>query len=219
MQPAVKSPGRGRPAKPEHRVQEKAAVRASILAAARLLIVRDGFRALSIRKLSAAVRYSPGAIYLYFPSREAIARELCLGGYRDLLVRLREAARPEAGPEANLHALFTAYLEFGLAEPETYRLIFMEEPEYLAAVFAERPADDPATRAYELLVDAARALLSPGSRAPRSPTSAVTLAEACWAAMHGIVSLKLSCPAFLTTSPAELCQLILAGLRRGGVAG
>ena len=139
------------------RAQDVAATRTRILRAARRIIVRQGFAALSIRKLAAMVRYAPGTIYLYFKNREAIGRELCLQGYRELLTCLQAAVRQEANPAANLRALFMAYLEFGLNRPETYRLIFVDEPEYLAAVFAKRPVDDPATQAYRLLVDAARA--------------------------------------------------------------
>lgn len=197
----------GKKARP---VEDVEAVRARILLAARRLILRHGLHALSMRKLAAQVRYAPGTIYLYFKNREAIARELCINGYRELLACLQATAQPGDDPAANMHRLCTAYLQFGLTQPETYRLIFVDEPEYLAAVFAQRPADDPATQAYELLVDAARAIPMAGK--PRSRASAVELAEACWAAMHGIVSLKLTCPAFPTTAPERLCRHLLDAL-------
>jgi hypothetical protein len=127
-----------------------------------------------------------------------------------LLAHLQAAAREGSDPAVTLRALCTAYLEFGLAHPETYRLIFVDEPEYLTAVFAKHPADDPATQAYQLLVDAARAI--PAAGRTRSKASAVELAEACWASMHGIVSLKLSCPSFPITSPEALCLLLLKSL-------
>ena len=199
-----------RPGKRARRAEEVAATRARILLAARRLILRHGLHALSIRKLATQVRYAPGTIYLYFQNREAIARELCLGGYRELLACLQVAARPASDPASHLHALCTAYLEFGLAQPETYRLIFLDEPEYLAAVFAERPADDPATQSYQMLVDAARAIPLAGKA--RTRASAIELAEACWAAMHGVVSLKLTCPTFPTIAPEKLCRRLLDGL-------
>lgn len=184
--------------------------------AARRLIVEDGFRALSIRKLASEIQYSPAAIYLYFESREAIARELCLQGYRELLRCLHVAIQATADPQANLRACFAAYVNFGLSEVETYRLIFIDEPEYLAAAFANWPADNPATQAYRLLLDVAQAVLCvDGGEPPR--LSVVEFAETCWAAMHGIVSLKLTCPAFPTT-PVEVLgrstvELLLRGLR------
>ena len=192
------------------RAQDVAATRVRILEAARRIIVRQGFAALSIRKLAGMVRYAPGTIYLYFQNREAIGRELCLHGYRELLARLQAAAQESSEPAANLRALFMAYLEFGLAQPETYRLIFIDEPEYLAAVFARRPVDDPATQAYRLLVDAARALPDGGTARPEA--SAIALAEACWAAVHGVISLKLTCPSFPATAPRTLSLLLLDGL-------
>ena len=194
------------------RAENVAATRAKILQAARRIILRQGLGALSIRKLATQVRYAPGTIYLYFKNREAIARELCLHGYRELLACLQAAGGPGDSPATRLRALFTAYLNFGLANPETYRLIFVDEPAYLAAVFADRPADDPATQAYQLLVDAARALPTPGKA--RSRASAVELAEACWAAVHGVVSLKLTCPSFPTTPPETLCRRLLDGLTK-----
>ena len=192
------------------RAKDVEATRTRILQAARRMIVRKGFRALSLRKLAAQVRYAPGTIYLYFENREAIARELCLQGYAELLARLQAVRQIDADPAANLRALFTAYLEFGLTRPETYRLIFVDEPEYLAAVFAKPLTDDPATQAYQLLIDAAKAL--PAAGEVRSEASAIQFAEACWAAVHGIVSLKLTCPSFPTTPPETLCRLMLEGL-------
>ncbi len=188
-----------------------AAVRAKILLAARRIILQQGLHALSMRKLATQVRYAPGTLYLYFRNREAIAHELCLQGYRELWERLQAVRQEGTDPDANMRALFGAYLDFGLTQSETYRLIFVDEPEYLAAVFAQRPADDPATRAYRLLVDAARALPSPTGET-RSQASAVSLAEACWAAVHGVISLRLTCPSFPTTAPEILCRLLLDGL-------
>ena len=68
--------------------------------------------------------------------------------------------------------------------------------------------DDPGARAYGLLVDAAAALIAAGRRLPKvgkpaRAATAVEFAETIWAALHGIVSLKLTCPAF-PTSPAEV---------------
>ena len=202
-----KRQGQASPRRRTQRAQDVAATRARILQAARRIIVRQGFAALSIRKLAGMVRYAPGTIYLYFKNREAIGRELCLQGYREMLIRLQAAVREGADPAANLRALFMAYLKFGLTQPETYRLIFVDEPEYLAAVFAKRPVDDPATQAYRLLVDAARA--QPEGGAARPEASASALAEACGAAIHGVISLQLTCPSFPTTAPQELSLLLL----------
>lgn len=206
-----KSGGQGEkktpPALTERR-EEKERVRERILDAAQKMMIEDGFRALSIRKLAGQVGYSAGNIYLYFENREAIARELCVRGYAEMLAWLEEGAATAAEPAAKLRAAGTAYLRFGLARPEMYRLIYMDDPAYLEAVFAQRREDDPATRAYELLVELAASVL--GTKTDRA--AAVRLAESCWAAMHGIVSLKLSCPSFPRTEPEVLCEAALDAL-------
>ncbi|MDB6080505.1 MAG: TetR family transcriptional regulator [Akkermansiaceae bacterium] len=190
------------------RQEEKERVRERILDAAQKMMIEDGFRALSIRKLATRVQYSAGNIYLYFENRDAIARELCLRGYAEMLAWLEKGAATASKPGAKLRGASAAYLQFALARPEMYRLIYMDDPAYLEAVFAERREDDPATRAYELLIDLAAATL--GAQADRP--QAVKLAESCWAAMHGIASLKLSCPTFPRTSPEILCEAALDGL-------
>jgi AcrR family transcriptional regulator len=196
------------PAVLTERQEEKGRVRERILDTAQKMMIEDGFRALSIRKLAARVGYSAGNIYLYFENREAIARELCLRGYAEMLSCLEEGAAAASKPGAKLRGASKAYLEFALARPEMYRLIYMDDPAYLEAVFTERREDDPATRAYELLVELAAATL--GAKAPRP--QAVKLAESCWAAMHGIASLKLSCPTFPRTPTEALCEAALGGL-------
>ena len=87
----------------------------------------------------------------------------------------------------------------------------MEDAAYLKAVFAEPVENDPATASYEILIKNAADLMAAGLQLPeiRKPgkparaVSAVELAESFWASLHGIVSLKLTCPGF-PSAPAEL---------------
>lgn len=188
----------------ERRARDKAALRGRILDAAREIALRDGFEGLTMRKLAAAVEYAPGTIYLHFAGRDAIARELCLEGYRALWTALEPAAGI-ADPRARLAALARAFVGFGLAQRETYRLILMEEPKLLDEIYRDRPIDDPdgpGTRAFLALVQAFADL---GAAAPDRR------AEVLLATLHGIVSLKLTCDRFLRT-PAE--DLVEAALER-----
>lgn len=94
--------------------------------------MREGFAALSMRKIADAIEYSPATLYLHFASRDEIAQALCAEGYAQLL----ETFVPLAGiadPAERLKALGRAYVAFGVAHPETYRLIFMEDPSYTGA--------------------------------------------------------------------------------------
>ncbi|PRY03588.1 TetR/AcrR family transcriptional regulator [Paraburkholderia sp. BL25I1N1] len=116
----------------ERKNRQKQALRERILDAARRIVMREGFAALSMRKIADAIEYSPATLYLHFASRDEIAQALCAEGYAQLL----QTFVPLAGiadPVERLKALGRAYVAFGVAHPETYRLIFMEDPSYTGA--------------------------------------------------------------------------------------
>ncbi|MFM0553684.1 TetR/AcrR family transcriptional regulator [Paraburkholderia sediminicola] len=205
----------------ERKNRQKQALRERILDAARRIVMREGFAALSMRKIADAIEYSPATLYLHFASRDEIAQALCAEGYAQLL----ETFVPLAGiadPAERLKALGRAYVAFGVAHPETYRLIFMEDPTYTGAALsgapkgkavagedggvtasdeasgeAAPPEDDPGEAALHIMISALEELKAAG-RLSASMDVAVW-AEAFWANLHGIVALNLTCPVFPTT--------------------
>ncbi|HEY3596938.1 MAG TPA: TetR/AcrR family transcriptional regulator [Paraburkholderia sp.] len=180
---------------PERKNREKQALRERILDAARRIVMREGFSALSMRKIADAIEYSPATLYLHFESRDEIARALCTEGYAQLLNTL-EPLLPIADPAERLKAIWRAYVTFGVTHPETYRLIFMEDPTYIGAAFASaaQAGEDTGDAAFRLVADAVEALKAQG-QVPASVDSEVWT-EALWATMHGIVALRLTCPVF-----------------------
>jgi AcrR family transcriptional regulator len=203
----------------ERKNRQKQALRERILDAARRIVMREGFAALSMRKIADAIEYSPATLYLHFASRDEIAQALCAEGYAQLL----ETFVPLAGiadPAERLKALGRAYVAFGVAHPETYRLIFMEDPSYTGAALggalkgraagedmAVTPADaaggdsaepenDPGEAALHIMISALEELKAAGGL-PAS-TDVAVWAEAFWATLHGIVALNLTCPVFPT---------------------
>jgi len=218
-------PVKGEITKPQQRrEQARAAIRQEIVAASRQIIAREGFGALTMRKLARHVGYSPAAIYLHFRNRDEIARDVSRMGYAELLVALSSAVDASPGDAVSrLRALCAAYVRFGLENPQTYSLIFMEDPAYLAAVLAQQAADDPGARAYALLVDTAEALIADGRKLPNvgkppRAATAVEFAETIWASLHGIVSLKLTCPAFPTSSAEVLMPIMVESLLGSPIA-
>ena len=116
----------------DRKKRQKQALRERILDAARRIVMREGFAALSMRKIADAIEYSPATLYLHFASRDEIAHALCAEGYAQLLETFVPLAQI-ADPAERLKALGRAYVAFGVAHPETYRLIFMEDPSYTGA--------------------------------------------------------------------------------------
>jgi AcrR family transcriptional regulator len=208
----------------ERREHARERIRQEILDISRRIITEEGFGALTMRKLAERIGYSPAAIYLHFRNRDEIAHEVSRTGYADLFAALSSAVGAKQNdPASRLRALCQAYVGFGLENPQTYSLIFMEDPAYLAAVLAHPAEDDPGARAYALLVEAAGALIAAGRRLPKvgKPARTATpieFAEAIWAGLHGIVSLKLTCPAF-PTAPAEILTTLMVESLLGDLAG
>ncbi|EEA03946.1 transcriptional regulator, TetR family, partial [Burkholderia sp. H160] len=189
----------------ERKNRQKQALRERILDAARRIVVREGFAALSMRKIADAIEYSPATLYLHFESRDDIARALCAEGYAQLLATFVPLTQI-ADPADRLKAIGRAYVAFGVEHPETYRLIFMEDPSYTGAALggaagvanaAGEPDEDPGTAALHIMIDALDELRAAGrlSASVASMEPAVW-AEALWASLHGIVALNLTCPVF-----------------------
>lgn len=167
-------------------------LRAHILDAARAIVVRDGFDALSMRKIAEVVGYSPASLYLHFASRDAIAHALCIEGYAQLLASLH-THDSMLDPGERVKAMAHAYVAFGLAHPEVYRLIFMQNRAYTDAAFG-----DPEAAGESPLSLFTQALASTASTASSdSPPPAA--AEIVWTALHGIVSLSLTAAKYLPT--------------------
>ena len=192
----------------ERKERQRAELRERILRVAREMVIKEGFGALSMRKLADAVEYAPATLYLHFENRDAIARALCVRGFQDLLAVLEPAAAIE-DPAERLSRLAQAYLAFGLKHPETYRLIFMEDPKLSADLFQDKQGG-AGPRAFALLVRAFNDLKSAGRALEAAPSE--QLAEVFWAGLHGILSLKLTCSGFQGAPAEALARTLVATL-------
>src|SRR5438067_7080217 len=114
----------------ERRGRVREAVRRAILAAARDLFVRDGYRNVSIRKIAEKIEYSPAAIYGYFPSKDDIFYALAEEGFRLLhasgdLATL-DAALVRLEPLDRITTIFWRVYEFSRQHPQYFELMFLD---------------------------------------------------------------------------------------------
>ena len=202
----------------QRKERQKAELRQQILRAAREIVFRDGFAALTMRKIAEAVEYAPGTIYLYFESRDEIAKQLCIQGFQELLEALQPATAI-ANPLDRLIAIAKSYVCFDTINSETYRLIFMENPKFTNAALQETPIDasgGPGSQTFHFLVSAFDELKA--QHRMTTDADSVHFAQVLWTALHGIVSLKLTCAGFLTAPAEELVttmvRTFLDGLRQ-----
>ena len=65
----------------ERKIKHREEVRASILEAAREVVLKEGWQALSIRKIAEAIDYSVPVIYDHFINKEALLLEFVTQGF------------------------------------------------------------------------------------------------------------------------------------------
>lgn len=143
------------------------------------MVERGGLEALSINKLAATVDYTPGALYRYFPSKDALLAALVLRVLEDVRAhadRAVAALGPKASPLARVFGIVHGYRAFARAKPHRFGLLAMTmaEPRVLlnepasAAPVVVASMSAMQTLA-DALLDAERAgLLSPGDLAERT---------------------------------------------------
>ncbi len=165
--------------------------RGEILDAAKQLFLTDGFERATIRKIAATVGVSSAALYLYFPDKDAILRAIAESTFETLLATLEESQRQADTDLERVRAGLRAYVAFGLAHPDEYRLTFLAKmiassgPGRQAGACQKVPA---AARSFDILATSIQQLMHAGVFRPGDP---ILLTEAVWASMHGVTALML----------------------------
>ncbi|WP_078311546.1 MULTISPECIES: TetR/AcrR family transcriptional regulator [unclassified Mycobacterium] len=148
-------------------------LRAAILASAADMVARRGPTELSLRELARESGVSHAAPAHHFGDRRGLFTALAADGFTKLAGAL-DGARPD------FHAAALAYVDFALAHPGHYAVMF--EPALLDSTDARLTA--ARVRAGAAL-DAGIATLTPR----QTSADKVTAARAAWSLVHGFVSL------------------------------
>lgn len=171
----------------------------ALLAAGLDIAAEGGPEALSLREAARRAGVSPTAVYRHFDDRTA----LVLAVKKVVLARLAAAMntalarRLPRGMDAPTRArehlvrIGTAYVDFALAHPGEYRLVFAERhfPDDASPGAAE--ADDDSSSPYDILSAVLDEMVATGAM----PAKARPGAEApAWAMVHGLASLMLEGP-------------------------
>jgi AcrR family transcriptional regulator len=96
-----------------------------IFAAARKLLDREGAEAVTMRRVADAVGITPMAIYRHYPDHSALLNSLADRGFEDLVGAVN-ARRLPVDLEARLLAMLDVHLDYALANPRLYELMFLK---------------------------------------------------------------------------------------------
>ncbi len=167
-------------------------MRTAILSAAAGIFEAEGIDGLTIRAVAQAVGYSPGAMYEYFDSKEAILTALYFGGTDGLggfCDRAVAALSPDASAIDGIVALGHAYRTYALAHPDLYRLVFggFKSPPMAPPVDCD--GDEDESGGFGTLAAVAARGVAAGDLEDLPPE---VIAITAWAAVHGFVSLEVT---------------------------
>ncbi|MCC6132703.1 MAG: TetR/AcrR family transcriptional regulator [Acidobacteria bacterium] len=174
----------------ERKEREKQAVRTRILDAARELFIRDGYEAVTMRRIAEAIEYSPTTIYLHFKDKDALIRELCRTDFALFGAAFRQAGE-ERDPIERIRKSGHAYIRFGVEHPNHYRLLFMTPSQMSATEHEEFHQKEPELDAYAFLKQAVEEALAAG-RFRQELTDSDLISQVLWAGVHGVVALHIT---------------------------
>ncbi|MGB5092129.1 MAG: TetR/AcrR family transcriptional regulator [Parvibaculum sp.] len=184
--------------------------REQIIAAARDLFTTRGVDNVSMRKIATRVGITQAAIYQHFEDKAAILFALSEGFFQGMIANFVARLDPTLEPLAAFRASLKAYVEYGLSRPEEYRLVFMTSNSQIVGTGHRTPPDmsgeaqsDAGKIAFSILHDRVRELVETGQIRGNDPDA---MAEAIWAAGHGIVSLLITHQTFEWTQTDRLVE-------------
>jgi AcrR family transcriptional regulator len=184
----------------ESRAMYKSAVQSEILKAARELFVHEGYEAFSLRALARRIGYSPAAIYKHFKGKREIFERLAEESFAALAEASAKIGDTGAqDPVDRLTRGMTAYVDFGLKNPDHYRFAFL-----LQRPAGSRPAKTRGS--YESLRNRVLACIDAGSF---GSGDCELMAQSLWAAAHGITSLLIQKPTFLWVARRKLINQVI----------
>lgn len=163
----------------ERKGRERAEREQRIIEAARVIAEREGWSAVTIRRLAEEIEYSQPVLYSHFENRDAIVAAVAVEGYRELTAALRQAAQGSTDRQNALENVAMAYLAFARAHPKLYEAMFAMQA---GLRFAEADTQSELKDAFAALA----AVVAP------SKSDVETTTETFWAALHGLAELEHS---------------------------
>jgi AcrR family transcriptional regulator len=161
----------------ERKNRQLAEREANIVSAARAIADREGWEAVTIRRLAQEIEYSQPVLYSHFENKDAIVGAVAVQGFKEMTEALIQAAEA-SGVEGNaLKNVAVAYLSFASSSPSLYDAMFIL-PTNLR--FGDIESIAPLRAAFAAL----KLVVGPLCDNVDAAT------ETVWAALHGLAQLE-----------------------------
>lgn len=115
-------------------------LRQRILQAVARLHGLGGYDAVTMRAVAKDVGVSAMSLYRYFPNKAALLKEVWSGVLDEALSAARANNQLDTSSIGRLRRLYTSYIQFWLAHPQDFRLVFDPNSELPADLVTNGPA-------------------------------------------------------------------------------
>lgn len=169
------------------------AVKEIIRDAALEIIFNEGFNALSMRKIGKKTAMTAANLYNYFSSKDEIYLSIQQKGFEILGQQFSIINQENADPVVQLKKMLKSYIEFGVANPDLYEIMFTRNtPKYSDYIGTklEPAAIEEKETALLLMKEAIKLLKNIIKQNPTVNVPDVRFRVIqVWTAIHGVVSL------------------------------
>ena len=188
----------------ERSLKQKEVVREAILEAAKTIVLKEGWQAVSIRKIADAIGYSLPVVYNHFENKDAILEEFVKQGFEMLGKTMATAKGKSKDPAQQLTDMAIAYFEFAFLQREYYQMMFG-----LGMPSCERVIQIPEIGNYAAIVVSTIQVLS---NAQQVEEKTILKYHTFWSILHGLSSINM---VNMTATPNEMQQRVLLDAVQG----
>jgi AcrR family transcriptional regulator len=190
----------------QRREREKETLRQEILDAARDLFVKEGYENVSMRRIAEKIEYSPTTIYLYFEDKASLLFAICDETFAKLAKKMETIVKERDDPVEALKRGCRAYVEFGLKNPNHYRVTFINHPQLNLGPDHYLRDGSMGMKAYGFLRAGVEECIKQ-KRFRDCDLDATT--QMIWAGGHGLTSLLITKPDFPWVNKHQLIDLMI----------
>lgn len=162
-------------------------LRERILDASRALLLEEGYRNFSLRRVAGLVGVTATSIYLHFENKDHLIHNLIDESIQKLNDELEQTASKVADPVSRLEALARTYVEFALDYPREYQIIYFVSSDEMARYPKQKFRQ--ARKGYEILI---RTIEEGVEKKLMKEDDPRTASYIFWAQLHGVMSVVLT---------------------------
>jgi len=160
-------------------------IRDMAIGAAEKIVEKEGYQALTARKVAGKMGYTVGTLYHVFRNFDDLVMHLNARTIDEMAALIQRETRKKRNPETRIRVMAEYYVQFATDHPERWRLVFEQEP--------PRGVPEPTLMIerrdvmFEMVAENLREL------APeRLQNEVAHTATALWGGIHGICILALT---------------------------